>query len=115
MKFFYTGSYRVAHCRPEVFRDRVPRSCLALIATAVNKSFLFNSLSQGYVLIILQINCVLDGYAKDGTGQNIPKFSSKSYSSIYLGMLSLIDGISSDPYHGPRLEERLSRWARDGW
>lgn len=33
--FFYTGSYRVARKRPEIFRKQVPLPCLALVAAAV--------------------------------------------------------------------------------
>jgi hypothetical protein len=33
--FFYTGPYRVARKRPEIFRKQVPLPCLALVAAAV--------------------------------------------------------------------------------
>ncbi|KIM50981.1 hypothetical protein SCLCIDRAFT_37888, partial [Scleroderma citrinum Foug A] len=35
IKFFYTGSYRIAHRRPDIFRSRIPNTCLAVICTVV--------------------------------------------------------------------------------
>ncbi|KAI6004881.1 hypothetical protein EDD15DRAFT_2359797 [Pisolithus albus] len=90
-KFFYTGSYRIAHRRPDVFRTRIPNPCLATL------------------------NCALDGYSKNGTGKWFPKFSAKAYASIYNALLGLIEETSKNPYHGPRLSEQLACWAREGW
>lgn len=33
--FFYTGSYRVARRRPDIFQKQLPLECLALVCTAV--------------------------------------------------------------------------------
>ncbi|KAI5995117.1 hypothetical protein EDD15DRAFT_2366042 [Pisolithus albus] len=82
IKFFYTGSYRIAHQHPDIFRSRIPNSCLAAVCAA--------------------FNCVLDGYAKNGTGKWFPKFSAKAYASIYNAILALIEETSRNPYHGPR-------------
>ncbi|KIM56117.1 hypothetical protein SCLCIDRAFT_51974, partial [Scleroderma citrinum Foug A] len=35
IKFFYTGSYRIVHRRPDIFRSRIPNTCLAVICTVV--------------------------------------------------------------------------------
>ena len=35
IKFFYTSSYRIAHRRPDIFRSRIPNTCLAVICTVV--------------------------------------------------------------------------------
>ena len=66
-------------------------------------------------LTLLQLNCVLDGYAKNGTGNTFPKFSAKDYSSIYNALLALIEETSKHAYHGAQLAEQLSSWAREGW
>ena len=65
--------------------------------------------------MISQLNCVLDGYARNGTGKSLPKFSAKAYASIYNGLLALIKETLRHPYHGPRLAEQLGHWAREGW
>jgi hypothetical protein len=62
-----------------------------------------------------QLNCVLDGYALNGAGNIFPVFSAKSYSSIYYGIVTLIEAILEDSYHGPHLTDQLARWARKGW
>ena len=64
---------------------------------------------------IAQLNCVLDGYARNGTGKALPKFSAKAYASIYNEVLGLIEETLQHPYHGPRLGEQLGRWAQEGW
>ena len=35
IKFFYTGSYRIAHHRPDIFQSRIPNTCLVVICTVV--------------------------------------------------------------------------------
>ncbi|KAG2749221.1 hypothetical protein P692DRAFT_20467922 [Suillus brevipes Sb2] len=93
--FFYTGPYRVARKRPEIFRKQVPLPCLALVAAAYN--------------------CVLDGLSKNGSGKWYPKFTAKEYGSIYACLLKLLEQIMEDPYHGPKLVEQLESWAQIGW
>ena len=66
-------------------------------------------------LTLLQFNCVLDGYAKNGTGNLFPMFSAKDYSSIYNALLALIEETSGHVYHGSRLAEQLGSWACEGW
>ncbi|KAG1864964.1 hypothetical protein DFJ58DRAFT_724519 [Suillus subalutaceus] len=95
ISFFYTGSYRVARRRPEVFQKSLPLECLALVCTAVN--------------------CVLDGFAKNGSGKSFPKFTTKEYSSLYTAMLTNLESIMRDPYHGPKLARQLRSWAAAGW
>ncbi|KAG1856597.1 hypothetical protein C8R48DRAFT_775998 [Suillus tomentosus] len=87
ISFFYTGSYHIAHRRPEVFREQLPLECLALVCTA--------------------FNCVLDGLVKNGNGKLYPKFSAKEYKSIYIKMVGLLNDIIRDPYHRPKLVEQL--------
>ena len=60
---------------------------------------------------IAQLNCVLDGYARNGTGKALAKFSAKAYASIYSEVLGLIEEMLQHPYHGPRLGKQLSCWA----
>ncbi|KAG2740714.1 hypothetical protein P692DRAFT_20753860 [Suillus brevipes Sb2] len=93
--FFYTGSYRVACRRPDIFQKQLPLECLALVCTAVN--------------------CVLDGLAKNGHGKSIPKFTSKEYGTLYGSMFKLLHQLNDDPYHGPKLERQLCSWAEAGW
>ncbi|KAG1883537.1 uncharacterized protein F5891DRAFT_990702 [Suillus fuscotomentosus] len=80
--FFYTGPYRIARKRPDIFRKQLPISCLALVSAAYN--------------------CVLDGLVKNGHGKSYPKFSAKEYGPIYRQMVRMIDQILQHPYHGPR-------------
>ncbi|KAG2091186.1 uncharacterized protein F5147DRAFT_657970 [Suillus discolor] len=93
--FFYTGSYRIARRRPEVFHEQLPLECLALVCTV--------------------FNCVLDGVVKYSNGKLYPKFSAKEYKSIYIKMVGLLNDIIWDPYHGPKLVEQLRSWAVSGW
>ncbi|KAG2368014.1 hypothetical protein BDR07DRAFT_1478614 [Suillus spraguei] len=68
--FFYTGSYRVARRRPDIFQKQLPLECLALVCTAVN--------------------CVLDGLKRNGNSKSIPKFTSKEYGTLYDLMFKLL-------------------------
>ena len=77
--------------------------------------FGLSALEPYLTLSIQQFNCVLDGYARSGTGKNSPKFSAKAYVSIYSTLLGLIEELLRDPYHGRRLEDQLARWAWEGW
>ena len=52
---------------------------------------------------------------KNGSGRACPKFSVKTYASVYNGLLGLIEETLRHPYHGSRLEEQLGRWAHEGW
>ncbi|KAG0698027.1 hypothetical protein DFH29DRAFT_1082051 [Suillus ampliporus] len=95
ISFLYTGSYRVAHRRPEIFKKKIPLNSLALICTAYH--------------------CVLDGLSKNGNGKLFPKFSAKEYGSIYNSIIILLDEVNGDPYHGPKLRRQLRHWAAEGW
>jgi hypothetical protein len=35
IRFLYTGSYRIAVKRPDIFQRQIPLTCLALVCTAV--------------------------------------------------------------------------------
>ncbi|KAG1859371.1 hypothetical protein DFJ58DRAFT_726394 [Suillus subalutaceus] len=89
--FMYTGTYRIAHRRPGIFRKEVPLKCLALF------------------------HCVLQGLVKHGNGKFYPKFTTKEYESVYMAMLSLLENVKNDPYHGPKLMHQLREWAQAGW
>ncbi|KAG2754116.1 hypothetical protein P692DRAFT_20721326, partial [Suillus brevipes Sb2] len=93
--FLYTGSYRIARRRPDIFRKEIPLTCLALICT--------------------MFNCVFDGLVKNGNGKSFPKFTAKEYEPIYKAMLKLLQDVMDDPYHGPRLVQQLRAWAEAGW
>ncbi|KAG2125089.1 hypothetical protein DEU56DRAFT_759427 [Suillus clintonianus] len=93
--FFYTGSYRIAHRRPAIFRKEVPLTCLALVCTV--------------------FNCVFQGLEKNGHGKSYSKFTSKEYESIYIWLLGLLNDVMKDPYHGPKLVRQLREWAKIGW
>ncbi|KAG1749455.1 hypothetical protein EDB19DRAFT_1904557 [Suillus lakei] len=93
--FFYTGPYRIAWKRPDVFCKQLPISCLALVSAAYN--------------------CILNGLAKNGHGKSYPKFSTKEYSPIYCQMLKMINEILRHAYHGPKLVVQLQDWAEAGW
>ncbi|KAG2133727.1 hypothetical protein DEU56DRAFT_950499 [Suillus clintonianus] len=95
ISFFYTGSYRVARRRPDIFREQLPLECLALVCTA--------------------FNCVLDGLVKNGNGKTYPNFSSKEYKAIYTKMVKLLNDIKEHPYHGPKLAKQLRLWSASGW
>ncbi|KAI6006704.1 hypothetical protein F5J12DRAFT_782939 [Pisolithus orientalis] len=62
---------------PESLNNSVPLSCLALVTATYH--------------------CVLDRFAKNGTGKMMPQFSSKAYNSIFHGMM------------------KLSQWVKEGW
>ncbi|KAG2134506.1 hypothetical protein DEU56DRAFT_950142 [Suillus clintonianus] len=94
--FFYTGPYRIARRRPDIFRNQLPASCLALVGAAV-------------------YNCILDGLAKNGDGKYYPMFTVKEYSPVYSKMNKMLKDILQDPYHGPRLLAQLREWAEAGW
>ncbi|KAI6019710.1 hypothetical protein F5J12DRAFT_780816 [Pisolithus orientalis] len=79
---------------PESFNNSVPLSCLVLVAAAYH--------------------CVLDGFAKNGTGKMMPQFSSKAYNSIFHGMMKVLNNILHNPYHSTRLHDQLSQWAKEG-
>ncbi|KAG2122773.1 hypothetical protein DEU56DRAFT_917668 [Suillus clintonianus] len=93
--FYYTGSYRLARRRPDLFRKRLPITCLALVSAA--------------------FDCVLLGFSTNGTGKTFPKFTVKEYGQIYKEMMTMIESILLDPYHGPKLIEQLEDWAAYGW
>ncbi|KAI6142500.1 hypothetical protein BKA82DRAFT_149249 [Pisolithus tinctorius] len=95
IQFYYTGTYRIVDKHPESFNNSVPLSCLALVAAVYH--------------------CVLDGFAKNGTGKTMPQFSSKAYNSIFHGMMKVLNDILCNPYHGTRLCDQLSQWAKEGW
>ncbi|KAG1785086.1 uncharacterized protein HD556DRAFT_1314535 [Suillus plorans] len=95
ISFLYTGSYRVARRRPDIFKKEIPLNSLALICTAYH--------------------CVLDGFIKNGNGKLFPKFSAKEYSTIYQSMIALLEDVKNDPYHGPKLMRQLCEWAAEGW
>jgi Domain of unknown function (DUF6532) len=45
ISFLYTGSYRVARRRPDIFKKEIPLNSLALICTAVSFIHLYYTLS----------------------------------------------------------------------
>lgn len=58
-------------------------------------------------------NC-LDEYVANGTLVK-SRFEGVEYSSIYDGMLDLIDDIKQVLYHCRKWEENRKRWAKKGW
>ncbi|KAI6002335.1 hypothetical protein F5J12DRAFT_784054 [Pisolithus orientalis] len=95
IQFYYTRTYQIVDQHPESFNNSVPLSCLALV-TAV-------------------YHCVLDRFAKNGTGKMMPQFSGKAYISIFHGMMKVLNNILHNPYHGVRLHDQLSQWVKEGW
>ncbi|KAF8425725.1 hypothetical protein L210DRAFT_3653115 [Boletus edulis BED1] len=97
IRFFYTGSYRIADKRPDQFRKAIPLACIALAGAA--------------------INCVLDGFAKNGavTLKTIPQFSGKEYRSTFLTMSKMLNEILRHPYHGRKLHKQVGKWGEEGW
>ncbi|KAG2104653.1 uncharacterized protein F5147DRAFT_807475 [Suillus discolor] len=93
--FYYTGPYRIAQRRPEIFRTQLSLSCLALVATAYD--------------------CGLLGFEKNGTGKVFPKFTAKEYKTEYEEMLEMMGVVLDDAYHGPKLVKQLQEWAAYGW
>ncbi|KAG2092809.1 uncharacterized protein F5147DRAFT_779552 [Suillus discolor] len=93
--FMYTGTYRIASRRPDIFRKQVPLKCLALICTA--------------------FHCILQGLAKHGNGKLYPKFTAKEYETVYMAMLGLLENVKNNPYHGPKLMHQLREWAQVRW
>ncbi|KAG1732614.1 uncharacterized protein EDB91DRAFT_1251662 [Suillus paluster] len=89
--FFYTGSYCIAHRRPNIFKEELPLESLAFY------------------------NCVFDGLVKNGSGKYFPKFTTKDYSSVYLSMVAELKKIMKHVYHGPKLTQQLCEWAAEGW
>ncbi|KAG2337595.1 hypothetical protein BDR05DRAFT_952529 [Suillus weaverae] len=58
--FFYTGSYHIAHRRPDIFKEDLPLESLALY------------------------HCIFDGLVKNSSGKYFPKFTAKDYSCLFL-------------------------------
>ncbi|KAG1815127.1 uncharacterized protein BJ212DRAFT_1300303 [Suillus subaureus] len=81
--FLYTGSYCIAHRRPDIFQKEIPLTCLALVCTT--------------------FNCVFDGLIKNRNSKSFLKFTAKEYEPIYKAMLKLLNDVMDNPYHGPRL------------
>ena len=65
--------------------------------------------------IYWQYNCALDGFAKNSSSKLMPHFSAKGYTSIFRGLLVIIDKVLQHPYHGDRLRDQLALWGREGW
>ncbi|KAF8440990.1 hypothetical protein L210DRAFT_873264 [Boletus edulis BED1] len=97
IRFFYTGSYRIADKCPDQFRKAIPLACIVLAGTA--------------------INCVLDRFAKNGavTLKTIPQFSGKEYRSTFLTMSKMLNEILRHPYHGRKLCKQVRKWGEEGW
>ncbi|KAG1879923.1 hypothetical protein F4604DRAFT_1997796 [Suillus subluteus] len=93
--FYYTGTYRIARKRPDLFRHQLPLSCLALVAAV--------------------FDCILLGFSKNGSSKIFPKFTVKEYEPIYNEMMEMIQLILKDGYHGPKLIKQLEEWAAYGW
>ncbi|KAG1895805.1 uncharacterized protein F5891DRAFT_983981 [Suillus fuscotomentosus] len=89
--FFYMGPYRIARRQPDIFRNQLPVSCLALY------------------------NCVLDGLTKNSHSKYYPNFTAREYGPIYSKMVQMLKAILQDLYHGPRLLAQLREWAEAGW
>ncbi|KAG2112661.1 uncharacterized protein F5147DRAFT_650814 [Suillus discolor] len=87
--------------QPDIFRNQLPLSCLALVGTAV--LFLYYSIVSSTVS------------EKNGNGKYYPKFTAKEYGPIYRKMLQLLKDILKDRYHGPILLVQLREWAQVGW
>ncbi|KAG1817266.1 uncharacterized protein BJ212DRAFT_1480496 [Suillus subaureus] len=81
--FFYTGSYRITHRRPNVFKEELPLESLALVCAVYN--------------------CIFDRLIKNGSGKYFPKFTAKDYSSVYFSMVAKLKNIMKHKYHGPKL------------
>ncbi|KAG1845930.1 hypothetical protein C8R48DRAFT_677960 [Suillus tomentosus] len=81
--FFYTGSYHIAHRRPDIFKEELPLQSLALC------------------------NCVFDRLVKNGSGKYFPKFTAKDYSSVCCSMVVELKNVMKDVYHGPKLTRQL--------
>ncbi|KAG1723785.1 uncharacterized protein EDB91DRAFT_1255520 [Suillus paluster] len=81
--FCYTGSYHIAHRRPDIFKEELPLESLALVCAVYN--------------------CVFDRLVKNGSGKYFPKFTAKDYSSVYLSMVAELKKIMKRTYHGPKL------------
>ncbi|KAG1834480.1 hypothetical protein EV424DRAFT_1532204 [Suillus variegatus] len=93
--FFYTGPYRIAQRQPDIFRNQLPLSCLALVGAA--------------------FNCILNSLRKNDNRKYYPKFTTKEYGPIYRKMLQLLKDILKDHYYGPILLAQLREWAQVGW
>ena len=114
IEFFYTGSYHIADKRPNLFRNSIPLPCLALVGAAVFFPPVLALLSLMYIFRT-QYNCVLDGFAKNGSGKTFPDFSGRGYNSIFHAMLGMLHDIQKDSYHGEKLRVQLTEWAKEGW
>ncbi|KAG9311837.1 hypothetical protein JVU11DRAFT_8086 [Chiua virens] len=97
IKFFYMGSYQIADKCPNQFHKSVPLISVVLAGTA--------------------LNCVLDGFTKNGasTLKMIPQFSGKEYQSTFQAMVKMLNEVLHYPYHGQKLCKQLNQWAQEGW
>ena len=58
---------------------------------------------------------MLDSFTHSGLAKSIPQFSGKAYSSIYHGLLSMVDQVMKHKYHGPKLQQQLLQWGQKAW
>lgn len=93
---------------PRCFRDTIPVQALILVVTAVRSHHHYHSVR---VLISChQIKASLEEYT---TGVFIStKFDAELYGKVHAYMMSNLDAVLAHPYHGPRVNETISRWAR---
>ncbi|KAN0088660.1 hypothetical protein V8E55_005717 [Tylopilus felleus] len=97
IKFFYVGSYRITDKCPDQFCNMIPLACIALTGAA--------------------INCVLNGFAKNGlvTLKVISQFTAKEYWSTSLTMTKMLGEILHHSYHGRKLRKQVGKWGEEGW
>ncbi|KAH7917133.1 hypothetical protein BV22DRAFT_1052658, partial [Leucogyrophana mollusca] len=76
-------------------------------------AFFYRGGLYALVLVALAVKCVVRGFADHGCEKS-PDFNVNIYGPEARRMKTLVDTVLADPYHGPKLEQRLRDWALFG-
>ncbi|KAF9040951.1 hypothetical protein BJ165DRAFT_1406923 [Panaeolus papilionaceus] len=92
-QFFYAKADGIARSFPDDFSGEVPLNVIALVATAI-------------------VAC-LEEYLATGKQRNLP-FDFKGYNGTYNNLVTSIDKVHADEYHGQKLLQLRRKWAAAG-
>ncbi|KJA23490.1 hypothetical protein HYPSUDRAFT_201226 [Hypholoma sublateritium FD-334 SS-4] len=94
MEFFYTGDKCLATLYPDDFRQAVPVHAVALVVTTI-------------------ANC-LDEWVEYVHKRTTVQFLGCKYSETFDSIMTAINDVKADPYHGAKFEANRRLWARMG-
>ncbi|KJA12861.1 hypothetical protein HYPSUDRAFT_60196 [Hypholoma sublateritium FD-334 SS-4] len=94
ISFFYTGNKCLAALFPDDFRHAVPVHAIALVVTTIQ-------------------NC-LDEWVEYVHRRTTVQFLGRNYCSTFDSIMTAINDVKADPYHGAKFEANRKLWARMG-